>query len=63
MLWHVVDERVIDGTVNGFADVARDAGGQARELQSGNARSYATWVVIGAVGFTALMLGVWGMVR
>jgi len=63
VLWHVVDERVIDGTVNGFADVAREAGGQARELQSGNARSYATWVVIGAVGFTALMLGVWGMVR
>jgi hypothetical protein len=27
-----------------------------RELQSGNARSYATWVVIGAVGFTVLML-------
>jgi NADH-quinone oxidoreductase subunit L len=63
VLWHVVDERVIDGTVNGFADVAREVGGQARELQSGNARSYATWVVIGAVGFTALMLGVWGMVR
>ena len=63
VLWHVVDERVIDGTVNGVADVAREAGGQARELQSGNARSYATWVVIGAVGFTVLMLGVWGMVR
>ena len=63
VLWHVVDERVIDGTVNGVADVAREAGGQARELQSGNARSYAAWVVIGAVGFTVLMLGVWGMVR
>jgi NADH-quinone oxidoreductase subunit L len=63
VLWHVVDERVIDGTVNGVADVARDAGGQARELQSGNARSYATWVVIGALGFTVLMLGFWGMVR
>jgi NADH-quinone oxidoreductase subunit L len=63
VLWHVVDERVIDGTVNGVARVAREAGGQARELQSGNARSYATWVVIGAVGFTVLMLGVWGMVR
>jgi NADH-quinone oxidoreductase subunit L len=63
VLWHVVDERVIDGTVNGVADVAREAGGQARELQSGNARSYATWVVIGAVGFTVLMLGFWGMVR
>jgi NADH-quinone oxidoreductase subunit L len=63
VLWHVVDERVIDGTVNGVARVAREAGGQARELQSGNARSYATWVVIGAVGFTVLMLGFWGMVR
>jgi NADH-quinone oxidoreductase subunit L len=63
VLWHVVDEGVIDGTVNGVAHVAREAGGQARELQSGNARSYATWVVIGAVGFTVLMLGFWGMVR
>ncbi len=63
VLWHVVDERVIDGTVNGVADVAREAGGQARELQSGNARSYATWVVIGALGFTVLMLGFWRMVR
>jgi hypothetical protein len=33
-----------------------------RELQSGNARSYATWVVLGAVGFTVLLLGLW-MVR
>jgi NADH-quinone oxidoreductase subunit L len=62
VLWHVVDERVIDGTVNGAATVAREAGGQVRELQSGNARSYATWVVFGAVGFTVLMLGLW-MVR
>jgi len=58
-----VDERVIDGTVNGVATVAREVGGKAREIQSGNARSYATWVVIGAVGFSVLMLGVWGMVR
>jgi len=63
VLWHVVDEGIIDGTVNGTARVAREAGGQLRELQSGNARSYATWVVIGAVGVTALLLGVWGMVR
>jgi hypothetical protein len=34
-----------------------------RQIQSGNARSYATWVVIGAVGVTVLMLGIWGMVR
>jgi NADH-quinone oxidoreductase subunit L len=59
-LWHVVDEGMIDGTVNGTADVAQAAGSQVRKLQSGNARSYATWVIIGAVGFTALLLGLLG---
>ncbi|MGB0036885.1 MAG: NADH-quinone oxidoreductase subunit L [Candidatus Acidiferrales bacterium] len=63
VLWHAVDEGVIDGAVNGAAALAQEAGGQARKLQSGNARSYATWVVIGAVGFSVLLLGLWGMVR
>ena len=52
VLWHVVDEGVIDGTVNGTARVARETGAQLREIQSGNTRSYARWVVIGAVGIT-----------
>jgi NADH-quinone oxidoreductase subunit L len=55
----VVDEGMIDGTVNGAAHVAREAGGELRKLQSGNARSYAAWVVIGAVGVTVLLLGIW----
>jgi NADH-quinone oxidoreductase subunit L len=59
VLWHVVDEGLIDGTVNGAAHLARESGGKLRELQSGNARSYATWVVIGAVGFSMLLLGLW----
>ena len=63
VLWYVVDETVIDGTVNGVARVARESGSQLREIQSGNARSYATWVVIGAVGVTVLMFGLWEMVR
>jgi NADH-quinone oxidoreductase subunit L len=63
VLWHVVDEGLIDGTVNGTARVARESGAQLREIQSGNARSYASWVVIGAVGVTLLMLGLWGMGR
>ena len=63
VLRHVVDETVIDGTVNGVARVARESGSELREIQSGNARSYATWVVIGAVGVTVLMIGLWGMVR
>jgi NADH-quinone oxidoreductase subunit L len=63
VLWHTVDEALIDGTVNGTARSAREIGQQVRRLQSGNARSYATWVVIGAVCVTVLVLGVWGMVR
>jgi NADH-quinone oxidoreductase subunit L len=59
VLWHVVDQGIIDGTVNGTARVSREVGGRLREVQSGNARSYATWVVIGAVGFTVLLLGLW----
>jgi NADH-quinone oxidoreductase subunit L len=64
VLWHFVDEKAIDGMVNGVAHLSREAGGQVRELQSGNARSYATWVVVGAVGFTMLLLGLgYWMVR
>jgi NADH-quinone oxidoreductase subunit L len=63
VLWHVIDEGAIDGTVNGIGRGMRESGAHVREIQSGNARSYATWVVIGAVGVTVLMLGIWGMVR
>ena len=42
-------KRVIDGTVNGVATVAQRVGGRLRRMQSGNTRSYATWVVVGAV--------------
>ena len=52
---------MIDGAVNGAANSARGWGAQLRELQSGNERSYASWVVIGAVGFTVLMLVLLGM--
>ena len=62
VLWHVVDVGIIDGTVNGTARVARESGSQLRKLQSGNTRSYAAWVVIGAVGFTVILLGILGMV-
>ncbi len=59
VLWHVVDEGAIDGTVNGIGRGTRESGDRLRQIQSGNTRSYATWVVIGAVGVTVLLL-VWG---
>jgi NADH-quinone oxidoreductase subunit L len=63
VLWHVVDEGLIDGTVNGTATVARESGSHARKLQSGNTRSYAAWVIMGAVAFTALLFGILGVKR
>jgi NADH-quinone oxidoreductase subunit L len=63
VLWTVIDKGAIDGTVNGVARGLRESGSEVREIQSGNARSYASWVVLGAVGVTVLMLGLWGMVR
>jgi NADH-quinone oxidoreductase subunit L len=59
VLWHTVDERIIDGTLHGISRAARESGGQLRGLQSGNARSYAAWVIIGAVGFTVLLFVLW----
>ncbi len=63
LLWHAVDETVIDGTVNGSATVAQRVGGRLRRIQSGNTRSYASWMVMGAIGVTALLLGVWEWTR
>jgi NADH-quinone oxidoreductase subunit L len=56
ILWHVVDERAIDGTVNGVATVSRETGDRLRHANTGNVRSYATWIVLGVVVFTSLLL-------
>jgi NADH-quinone oxidoreductase subunit L len=55
-LWRGVDVAVIDGSVNGLADAARGFGQRLRQMQSGNTRSYATWVALGAIAFTSLLL-------
>jgi NADH-quinone oxidoreductase subunit L len=49
ILWKVIDVEVIDGAVNGIAHGAREIGDASRHTQSGNTRSYAVWVVIGAI--------------
>ena len=60
VLWHVVDQGGIDGIVNGVGTEAKSVGGVLRLLQSGNIRSYATWVVLGAVALL-IVLGVSAM--
>ena len=48
-LWRVVDIKVIDGAVNGAADIVREGALQLRRLQSGSVRTYAGSVIIGVV--------------
>jgi NADH-quinone oxidoreductase subunit L len=58
-LWQFADVWLIDGVVNGFGGFSRWIGGGLRMLQSGSIRTYAAWVVAGAVIFilAAGMLG------
>src|SRR5229473_1389911 len=55
VLWQAVDIRAIDATVNGIAEGATDLGDSVRHTQSGNTRSYAVWVVIGALVIIAII--------
>jgi hypothetical protein len=56
VLWKGVDDAGIDGAVNGVASIARDAGQEARQVQSGNGRTYASWLVAGAAAVVILFL-------
>jgi NADH-quinone oxidoreductase subunit L len=49
ILWKVVDVGIIDGTVNGIAAGTTAVGDTVRHTQSGNTRSYAVWVLVGAL--------------
>ncbi|HVO58482.1 MAG TPA: NADH-quinone oxidoreductase subunit L [Dongiaceae bacterium] len=61
VLWKIVDVEAIDGTVNGVAHGAAALGQTVRQTQSGNARSYAVWVVVGAL--TVIVILFWPMLR
>ncbi len=61
VFWKVVDTGIIDGTVNGVASGATAVGDTVRHTQSGNTRSYAVWVVIGAILLFAIIF--WPVLR
>jgi NADH-quinone oxidoreductase subunit L len=56
VLWKAADVAAIDGTVNGIAGGATAIGDGVRHAQSGNTRSYAVWVVVGALAIIAVIL-------
>jgi NADH-quinone oxidoreductase subunit L len=55
ILWKGLDAGFIDGIVNGTGSMARTVGGLARWVQTGNIRSYGTWVVLGSVVAIAIL--------
>jgi NADH-quinone oxidoreductase subunit L len=57
-LWQQVDVATIDGLVNEVGDSARVVSNEARKMQSGNIRSYAGWVALGAAVVVAYMIWV-----
>jgi len=56
VLWRGVDQGVIDGLVNGAGSASQGVGGELRRMQSGNIRSYAAWVAIGAAAILGYMI-------
>jgi NADH-quinone oxidoreductase subunit L len=56
VLWRGVDVGLVDGAVNGAGSTAQAAFGALRKMQSGNIRSYAGWVALGAVALVAYMV-------
>jgi NADH-quinone oxidoreductase subunit L len=56
ILWHGVDQGVIDAAVNESAHAAREVSDATRHMQSGNLRSYAGWVAAGGAAVIAYMV-------
>ena len=61
ILWHGIDENVIDAAFNDGAYNARHVSDAVRHMQSGNIRSYAGWVAAGAAVVIAYMVWIGSM--
>jgi NADH-quinone oxidoreductase subunit L len=61
VFWKGIDRGLIDGTVDAAAAGANETSDAMRHMQSGNIRSYAGWVAVGAAAVIAFM--VWRGVR
>src|SRR5271165_1574393 len=61
IFWKGIDHGLIDRSVDGAAAGANETSDAMRHMQSGNIRSYAGWVAVGAAAVIAFM--VWRGVR
>jgi NADH-quinone oxidoreductase subunit L len=56
VFWRGIDQGVIDAALNGSASGARELSDEVRHMQSGNLRSYAGWIAVGAAAVIAYMV-------
>ena len=56
VFWKGIDKGLIDGAVDGSAAGAQETSDALRHMQSGNIRSYAGWVAVGATAVIAFMV-------
>jgi NADH-quinone oxidoreductase subunit L len=63
ILWHGVDQKIIDAAVNDAGDGARHVSDEVRHMQSGNIRSYAGWIAAGSAAVIAFMIWMWVTAR
>ena len=56
VFWKGIDRGLIDGAADGAAAGAQDTSDALRHMQSGNIRSYAGWVAVGATAVIAFMV-------
>jgi NADH-quinone oxidoreductase subunit L len=56
ILWHGIDQDLIDASVDNGAQGANEVSDSIRQMQSGNLRSYAGWVAAGAAVVIAYMV-------
>jgi NADH-quinone oxidoreductase subunit L len=56
ILWHGIDQDVIDATLDNSAEGAREVSDAVRHMQSGNLRSYAGWIAAGAAAVIGYMI-------
>ena len=59
ILWHDIDQGVIDAAVNDAGEGAKHVSDEVRHMQSGNIRSYAGWIAAGASVVIAFMIWMW----
>jgi NADH-quinone oxidoreductase subunit L len=56
ILWRAFDDKVVDGTVNGVANLVEWSGGIVRRIQTGYVASYAMLFVLGIIVVLGYML-------